>query len=116
MDAEPRGSADPRPFTWTLAATSFGFALIQLDVTIVNVALPRIGTELATGVAGLQWVVDAYALVFSALLLVGRLSSATELGARRIYLGRPRLVCCRLARLRSRRKRGHLDRRAGAAG
>ena len=53
----------------TLLATSFGFALIQLDVTVVNVALPHIGASLGTSVAGLQWIVDGYALVFAALLL-----------------------------------------------
>ena len=66
-----------------MAATSFGFALVQLDVTIVNVALPRIGGDLGTGVAGLQWVVDAYALVFAALLLTaGYLGD--RFGARRV--------------------------------
>ena len=70
---------------WTTVATSFGFALIQLDVTIVNVALPRMGSDLATGVAGLQWVVDAYALVFAALLLTAGFLG-DRLGARRVYL------------------------------
>lgn len=67
-------------------AASFGFALVQLDVTIVNVALPRIASELHAGVAGLQWVVDAYALAFAVLLLsMGYLGD--RLGARRVYLG-----------------------------
>ncbi|GLQ88413.1 MFS transporter [Dyella flagellata] len=67
-------------------AASFGFALVQLDVTIVNVALPRIASELHAGVAGLQWVVDAYALAFAVLLLsMGYLGD--HLGARRVYLG-----------------------------
>lgn len=67
-------------------AASFGFALVQLDVTIVNVALPRMAIDLHTGVAGLQWVVDAYALTFAVLLLsMGYLGD--RLGARRVYLG-----------------------------
>jgi MFS transporter, DHA2 family, methylenomycin A resistance protein len=67
-------------------ATSFGFALVQLDVTIVNVALPRMAGDLHTGVAGLQWVVDAYALTFAVLLLsMGYLGD--RLGARKVYLG-----------------------------
>ncbi len=49
-------------------ATGIGFALVQLEVAIVNVALARIGAELGTGVTGLQWVVDAYALAFASLL------------------------------------------------
>src|ERR1700684_3702166 len=53
----------------TLAAMSLGFVVVQLDVTIVNVALPRIGSALRAGVAGLQWVVNAYTLVFAAVIL-----------------------------------------------
>lgn len=69
----------------TTAATSFGFALVQLDVTIVNVALPAIGADLHTGVAGLQWIVDAYALVFAALLLTAGFLG-DRYGARRVYI------------------------------
>jgi len=55
--------------SWIIAATSFGFVVVQLDVTIVNVALQTISTDLRASMAGLQWVVDAYALVFAVLLL-----------------------------------------------
>ena len=44
---------------WSQAATSIGFALIQLDVTIVNVALPRLGQDLGGGISALQWIVDS---------------------------------------------------------
>ena len=81
--AEPQNNTTLR---WTVAATSFGFALVQLDVTIVNVALPAIGQSLGTGVAGLQWVVDAYALVFASLLLTAGFLG-DRFGARRVYLG-----------------------------
>ncbi|WP_428489657.1 hypothetical protein [Rhodopila sp.] len=43
--------------------------LVQLDVSIVNLALPTIGVRLQTGVTGLQWVVDGYAVAFAALQL-----------------------------------------------
>ncbi|WP_062991333.1 MFS transporter [Nocardia anaemiae] len=43
--------------------------VINLDVTIVNVALPSIATELDAGTRGLQWVVDGYNLAFTALVL-----------------------------------------------
>lgn len=67
-----------------IAATSFGFALVQLDVTIINVALPSIADALHTDTAGLQWVVDAYALLFSALLLsFGALTD--RIGGKRVY-------------------------------
>lgn len=66
-----------RALAWIVAATSFSFVVVQLDVTIVNVALPRIGEDLHAEVAALQWVVDAYTLSFAALLL-----SAGTLGDR----------------------------------
>ncbi|AKJ08991.1 major facilitator transporter [Streptomyces incarnatus] len=46
-----------------------GYFLVLLDVTIVNVALPRIGSGLGADVGGLQWVVDGYALALAALML-----------------------------------------------
>jgi DHA2 family methylenomycin A resistance protein-like MFS transporter len=48
-----------------------GYFLVLLDVTVVNVALPDIGDALAAGPAGLQWVVDGYAIAIAGLLLVG---------------------------------------------
>ncbi len=69
---------------WTLAATSFGFVVVQLDVTIVNMAMPQIGADLGTGVAGLQWIVDAYTLAFAALLLTAG-SLADRFGSRRVF-------------------------------
>lgn len=69
---------------WTLAATSLGLVVVQLDITIVNVALPHIGAQLAAGVGGLQWVVDAYTLAFAAFLLsAGALGD--RLGSRGTY-------------------------------
>ena len=69
-----------------VAITSIGFAVVQLDVTIVNVALARIGATLDASVAALQWVVDAYTLSFAVLLLTaGALSDC--LGARATYPG-----------------------------
>lgn len=73
-----------RSIARALAAASLGFGLIQLDVTIVNVALPRIGATLHAPVDVLQWVVDAYALVFAVLLLsAGVLGD--RFGARRVF-------------------------------
>ncbi len=46
-----------------------GYFLVLLDVTIVNVALPGIGSALGAGVSGLQWVVDGYALALASLML-----------------------------------------------
>ncbi|WP_310739271.1 MFS transporter [Microbispora sp. H10830] len=46
-----------------------GMFLVQLDVTVVNVALPHIGSDLRTGLPGMQWVVDSYTVVLAACLL-----------------------------------------------
>lgn len=70
----------------TIIATSLGFVLVQLDVSIVNVALSRIGTDLRTDVAGLQWVVDAYTLLFASLLLFAG-TFADEIGALKAFVG-----------------------------
>ncbi len=68
-----------------VVATSLGFVLVQLDVSILNVALARIGAALGTGVAGLQWVVDAYTITFASLMLsAGALGD--RIGARRAYM------------------------------
>ena len=68
-----------------IAATSFGFVVTQLDVTIVNVALPRIASDLSVQVSGLQWVMDAYTLPFAVLMLsAGVLGD--RFGSRRTYL------------------------------
>ena len=49
-------------FIRATVATSLGFLLVQLDVTIVNVALATMGYELHSAISSLQWVVDAYAI------------------------------------------------------
>ena len=56
--------------TWLPAvATGAAFFMIVLDTSIVNLALARIGIEFKSGLSTLQWLVDAYALVFASLLL-----------------------------------------------
>ncbi len=69
---------------WIIAATSFGFVVVQLDVTIVNLGLPHIGKDLHTEVSGLQWVVDAYTLLFASLLLSAG-AVGDRLGAKRVF-------------------------------
>jgi DHA2 family methylenomycin A resistance protein-like MFS transporter len=71
--------------SFTLAATSLGFVVVQLDVTIVNVALPRIGASFGDGVAALQWVVNAYTVVFASLILTAG-ALADRIGAKRIFM------------------------------
>ncbi|KAA0700660.1 MFS transporter [Neorhizobium sp. P12A] len=68
-----------------VTAASFGFVVVQLDVTIVNVALPAIARSLGAGISELQWVVDAYSLVFAVLLLTAGVVG-DHFGSRRAYL------------------------------
>ncbi|WP_251092847.1 MFS transporter [Streptomyces sp. Caat 7-52] len=68
----------------TLFAAVLGFALITLDASVVTVALPAIGSALGGGLAGLQWVVDSYTLVFAALMLSTG-AFADRAGATRAY-------------------------------
>lgn len=62
-----------------------GFLLIVVDLTIVNVALPVIQRDLGFTPAGLAWVVNAYLIAFSGLmLLAGRLGDLV--GRKRLYI------------------------------
>ncbi|HCJ7369173.1 TPA: MFS transporter [Enterobacter hormaechei subsp. xiangfangensis] len=53
----------------TAAITSMGYVVVQLDVTIVNIALPTFARVFDTNTSLLQWVPDSYVIVFAALLL-----------------------------------------------
>src|SRR3954467_5673651 len=55
----------------TLAAAILGSITAFIDSTVVNVALPRIRDDLGGGLAGQQWLTDAYLLTLGSLLLVG---------------------------------------------
>jgi EmrB/QacA subfamily drug resistance transporter len=70
---------------WVLAVTVLGTGLAFLDGTAVNVALPRIGESLDTGVAGLQWIVNAYTLSLASLILLGG-SLGDRFGRRRVFV------------------------------
>jgi MFS family permease len=52
-----------------VVATGSAFFMVILDTSVVNLALPSIAAELHVGLAGLQWIVHGYALVFASLLL-----------------------------------------------
>ena len=56
---------------WILAVLCLSVLLVVVDNTIVNVALPTMSRKLSASTQGLQWIVDAYTLVFAGLLLVG---------------------------------------------
>ncbi|HEY4162314.1 MAG TPA: MFS transporter [Dongiaceae bacterium] len=76
IDLGDRTSAGPPPISrnqekWILAATIIASTMAFSDMTIVNVALPVLQRGLGASFAQVQWVVEAYILVLSALILVG---------------------------------------------
>jgi EmrB/QacA subfamily drug resistance transporter len=75
---QPRGR-------WIIAATVLGSSMAFLDSTVVNVALPTIGRELHTSLAGLQWTVNAYTLTLAGLILLGG-ALGDRFGRRRVFL------------------------------
>jgi len=79
------GSRRSPPVWWVIVATSLGFVVVQLDVTVVNVALPKISTGLGASVSVLQWVVDAYSVTFAVLLLSAG-SVGDRFGSRRLFM------------------------------
>ena len=80
----PIAAADARRWKALCVLALMQFMLV-LDITVVNVALPQIRTDLGFSQAGLAWVVDAYVLMAGGLLLLGgRLSDL--LGRRRMFL------------------------------
>src|ERR1022692_449367 len=66
----PRSRPDSRRW-WILAVLCLSVLLVVVDNTIVNVALPTMSRQLSASTQDLQWIVDAYTLVFAGLLLVG---------------------------------------------
>ena len=69
---------------WILAATILGSSMVFIDSTVVNVALPSLQASLKASVVDVQWVVEAYALLLSALLLLGG-SLGDHYGRRRVF-------------------------------
>jgi MFS family permease len=81
----PAPAAAPRAAgVRVLAATILGSSLAFIDGTVVSVALPAIAREFRATGTEVQWVVEAYALLLSALLLVGG-SLGDRYGRRRVY-------------------------------
>ena len=89
--AAPSGDVDhttapqPRRLGLALAVIATAQLMVVLDATIVNVALPHIQGALGFSGANLEWVVNAYALAFGGLLLLGG-RSGDLLGRRRIFI------------------------------
>ena len=78
------GPPDARRKRLALAAAIMGSFVAGLDATVVNVALPAIQDDLGGGLAGQQWVANAYLLTLGSLILIGG-SLGDIFGERRIF-------------------------------
>ncbi len=90
--------ASKRLFT---AASCLGIVLVQLDVSIVNVGLHSLKEAYDAAVSDLEWVINAYALVFAALMLSSG-SIVDRFGSKKTFISGVLLfivasVCCALA-------------------
>jgi EmrB/QacA subfamily drug resistance transporter len=79
-DREPRSSK-----SWILAVCCVAQFMVILDLSIVNVALPSIQSDLGFSSADLQWVVDGYAIAFAGFLMLGG-RAADHFGQRRTFV------------------------------
>jgi EmrB/QacA subfamily drug resistance transporter len=74
-----------RQQTWVLIAAVLGSSMAFIDSSVVNVALPKMESDLAATLPAMTWVINAYTLCMSALLLTGG-AAADQLGRRKIFL------------------------------
>jgi EmrB/QacA subfamily drug resistance transporter len=70
---------------WMLGVTCLSVVVVNLDLTILNIALPSISAALHAGTGDLQWLVDAYALVFAGVMLPAGMAG-DRLGRKRLLL------------------------------
>lgn len=68
-----------------LAICCMSLLIVSLDVTILNVALPAMQTDLHASTSGLQWTIDAYTLVLASLLMLSG-STADRIGRKRVFI------------------------------
>jgi EmrB/QacA subfamily drug resistance transporter len=78
----PGGSRHPK---WAIIPLALAQLIIALDIYIVFVAMPEMGSELGFSSQGLQWIVSAYAVIFGGFLLLGG-RAADLFGRRRMFL------------------------------
>jgi EmrB/QacA subfamily drug resistance transporter len=76
-------TANSKP--WVLAVTIMASTISYIDESVVNVALPTIEADLQTSAAVVQWLVNAYMLSLTALVLVGG-AAGDQLGRRRVFI------------------------------
>ena len=82
--ARPGGKPPPRPWL-ALAVLCVSLLIVTLDNTVLNVVLPTLVRDLHATETQMQWIVDAYVIVFAGLLLVAG-SVADRVGRKRTFL------------------------------
>lgn len=82
---DARAAAGRRSHRALVAAMCLGVILAQLDTSLVNLALHRIGASLRAGLSSLQWVLDSYNLVYASSILAGG-TLGDRYGRKQIFL------------------------------
>jgi len=85
QSTSPAASRPAGAKLWVLLAAVLASGIANIDEAIVNVALPAIESDLATSAVVVQWLVNAYTLCLSALLLVGG-AAGDQFGRRRFFI------------------------------
>ena len=75
----------PTSAPWILVATVIASSMAFIDGTVVNVALPALQKEFNASIVDAQWIIEAYALMLAALLLVGG-AAGDRYGRKRVFL------------------------------
>jgi EmrB/QacA subfamily drug resistance transporter len=70
---------------WVLATAVLGSAMVFVDGTVVNVALPHIGSALHSGLSGLTWTINAYTLTLASMILLGG-SLGDRFGRKQVFV------------------------------
>ena len=110
-----RSASRQRPAALVLAVVCVAQFMVVLDISIVNVALPSMKSDLHMSQNALGWVLNAYTLTFAGFLLLG--GRAADLwGRRRLFLIGVGAVLADLAARRPGADRRRADRRPGPAG
>ncbi|MGC0332127.1 EmrB/QacA subfamily drug resistance transporter [Streptomyces sp. SAI-170] len=79
----PEPSTRHRHLVLAICCTSL--LIVSLDVTVLNVALPSLRSDLGASTSGLQWTIDAYTLVVASLLMLAG-STADRIGRKRVFM------------------------------
>lgn len=82
---KPMPELSPRRRLLVLAICCMSLLIVSLDVTVLNVALPSMQSDLHASTSGLQWTIDAYTLVLASLLMLAG-STADRIGRKKVFL------------------------------